>query len=220
MITSPTSLVYIAAISLFGAPTWPLSRHTQTLDLGRDDLKQKKLEALYNVKTMVTLCMVLLYQVGSSIVSSIEFNRFGIVLRPHFIVLGFVMLLGVWKRRLSRWRQIKMLFVFMLISPNNFTNMGAMSLFCFSTWRHIRKLIRKTKVQNNPKTKRHIFTNNGANNSFSLVSLHWISFVILLFLGWLLLFSSFSCHPLFDTSFFRNVDHRVVFLCLHANKSH
>ena len=102
------------------------------LDLGRDDLKQKKLEALYNVKTMVTLCMVLLYQVGSSIVSSIEFNRFGI-LRPHFIVLGFVMLLGVWKRRLSRWRQKKMLFVFMLISPNDFTNMGAMSLFCFST---------------------------------------------------------------------------------------
>ena len=60
--------------------------------------------------------------------SSIEFNWLGIVSRLRFIVLGFAMLCMIRKRRLSKWRQIKMCFVFMLICPNNLINMASMSL--------------------------------------------------------------------------------------------
>ena len=148
MLISPTSLANMATMSLFGASTWPSWRHTQTHDLGRYDLKQKNQDALRNTKTMVILCAVLLYLDGFSIVSSIEFNWLGIVLRLRFVVLGFVMLFMIRKRRLSKWRQIKMCFVFMLICPNNLINMASMSLFCSQTWRHMGKLIRKTKVQN------------------------------------------------------------------------
>ena len=148
MLISPTSLVNMATISLFGASTWPSWRYTQTHDLGRYDLKQKNQDALRNTKTMVILCAALLYLEVFSIVSSIEFNWLGIVLRLRFIVLGFVMLFMIRKWRLSKWRQIKMCFVVMLICPNNLINMASMSLFCSQTWRHMGKLIRKTKEQN------------------------------------------------------------------------
>ena len=128
MLISPTSLANMATMSLFGASTWPSWRHMQTHDLGRYDLKQKNQDALRNTKTMVILCANLLYLDDFSIVSSIEFNWLGVVLRLRFNVLGFVMLLMIRKRRLSKWRQIKMCFVFSLICPNNLINMASMSL--------------------------------------------------------------------------------------------
>ena len=148
MLRSPTSLANMATMSLFGASTWSSWRHAQTHDLGRYYVKQKNQDALRNTKTIVILCAVLLYLDGFSIVSSIEFNWLGIVLRLRFLVLGFVMLFMIRKRRLSKWRQIKRGFVFMLICPNNLINMASMSLFCSQTGRHMSKLIRKTKMQN------------------------------------------------------------------------
>ena len=78
----------------------------QTLDLGRDDLKQKKRDTLHNTKTMVSL-------LSGSIVSRkffyffcIELNRFCIVLGLHCTVEDFAMLPRVSVTPLSKWRPI------------------------------------------------------------------------------------------------------------------
>ena len=148
MLISPTSLANMATMPLFGASTWSSWRHTQTHNSGRYALKQTNQDALHNAKTMVTLLCGSIVNSRFIYCSSIEFNWLGIVSRLRFIVLGFAMLFMIRQRRISKWRQIKMCFVFMLICPNNLINMASMSLFCPQTWRHIGKLIRKTKVQN------------------------------------------------------------------------
>ena len=86
-------------------------------------------------------CVVQWYQEGFSIVLSIEFNRLCIVLGLSCIVEAFLMLLRVSDTRLSRWRLIKVFVVFMLVSPTSLANMVAVSLFCYPTWRHMRKLV-------------------------------------------------------------------------------
>lgn len=92
--------------SLFGVPTWLSWHHMQTLDLGRDDLKQKKRDTLHTTKTMVSL-------LSSSIVSRKFFYGFlyrtqlvSYCLRSSLYCWAFVMLLRVSVTRLSKWRPI------------------------------------------------------------------------------------------------------------------
>ena len=109
----------MAARALLSEATWSQCRHLATFHIDLKAKTWKQRTAIHNTlpRQWSFFCVVLLYQEGFSIVSSVEFNRFCIVFWVWLmIILVFVMLLRA-KTSFSQnggWSRFS--FVFMLIA--------------------------------------------------------------------------------------------------------